>query len=100
MPQPLPPCFSLQQFSDDVRRTVVTTDVKYRDHVGMIQSCGGLSLEFEAAKSLRIARPVLGQDFDRHVPLQGNVARAIDLTHSARAKWGDDLKRIQPSARG
>jgi hypothetical protein len=45
-----------------------------------------------------VARNDLGQHFERHVSTEANVARAVDLTHAARAKRRDDFVRAQAIA--
>ena len=48
---------ALQQLGDDVRRSVVLTDVEDRNNIGMIESGSGLRLQFEATETIRIPRP-------------------------------------------
>ena len=52
----------------------------------------------EAAEALRILREGLGEDLDRHRAIESRIARAIDLTQSARAKRCDNLIRPESSS--
>jgi len=78
------------------RRSVVLADVENRNNVGMIQGGSGLGFLLKAAKTVGIARPVLGKHFDRHVAFQCGIAGAIDFAHAARAQGRDDLIGIDP----
>jgi hypothetical protein len=40
-------------------------------------------------------RKRLRQDLDRDEAIEPRVARAIDLSHSTGAEWGDDLVRTE-----
>ena len=68
---------------------------------GGMSQCGcRLRFHLEAIQAVGIPRPEFGQHLDCYVTLQRCVAGAVYLSHAARAEWCDDLKRIQPSARG
>src|SRR5271166_2950610 len=66
----------------------------------MVQSSGGLRLQFESVQSLRVPRPAFGQHLDGHVPFQRGVAGAIHFAHSPRTQRCDDFISAQPRARG
>ena len=55
-------------------------DCKY---VGMAESRGRLGLLLKTSQPVRIQRYEGGQDLNRYFALQGWIARAIDLAHSA-----------------
>ena len=66
--QAIPQGFALQQLGHDVRTSIVLADVEDRNNIRMVQSGGGLRLQFEPVQTLRVPRPVLGEHLDGHVP--------------------------------
>jgi len=61
----------------------------------MVQRGQHLGLALEAAQSIGVADHTVGQDLQRDLAIQRGVARAIDLTHSARADKGENLVRSE-----
>ena len=49
--------FALQQLGNDVRRSVVLAHVEDRNNIGMVESGGGLRLQFKATETIRVPRP-------------------------------------------
>src|ERR1043166_109014 len=62
-----------------------------RQNVRMIQGAGGLRFLFKSPETISVLRESGGQNFDRHVAIQLFIARAIDLTHPARAELRADF---------
>src|ERR1700674_5143616 len=59
--QALAQSFSLEQFGNDVRRTVVRPNVVNRNNVGMVQTRRGARLLFEAPLAVSVIGKVGGQ---------------------------------------
>ena len=73
--------------------------------IRMIEGRERLGLTFESRESFFVARECLGQDFDRYVPPELGVARAVDFSHApdsderenfVSAKLGVGLERHIP----
>ena len=71
-------------------------DAVNRCDVGVVQAGERARLAIEAALPVRNGRHAGRQHLQRHVTAEPGVARAIDLTHPARAEMGHDL--IWPDA--
>jgi hypothetical protein len=85
------------QLQDESRDTLILDDAVDRGNVRMIKRRKDVRLALETDTSIGVARDGVRQDLERHVPLQLQIAGAIDLTHPARAercqnfiwaKWG------------
>ena len=66
----------------------------------MVQRGEHLRLAIEPREPLGVVRDRRQQHLDRDVAIQLGIARAIDLTHAARAEHGDDLVRSEAAADG
>ncbi len=73
--------------------------VDLRD-VRVIQSGEGLGLALEPQQAVGIGGDRLGQHFERDVTFEPQVARAIDLAHSAFAKLREDLVGAETATDG
>ena len=87
-----------QQLADDVGNAFVGADVVHRQDVWMVEAARGLRLVLEPPQPLGVADEAGGQHFDRHVPAQPRVARAVDFAHAPRAETGDDLVGTEAGA--
>jgi hypothetical protein len=66
----------------------------------MIQGREELRFALEAGQPIGIASEDVGQDLERDVTPEPRVTGAKHLSHSAGAKWGDDLIGAQFRAAG
>jgi hypothetical protein len=89
---------AVEQFRYQIGHAVLLADVVHGKDVGMVQRCGGASFLFETAQALGIRPKFHRQDFDRDVTRQPHVARAIDLSHAARAERCNDFIRSETNA--
>jgi len=89
----------LQQFRDDVRRALVLADVKNGDDIRMVQGCRRLRLAFESTQAFRLTRTIGGQNFDRHLAFQRQIAGTIHLAHPASSEERYDFIGIQSRSR-
>ena len=71
-----------------------------RANPAVVQSRGGARLLLEAAQPVGALGEGDRQHVDRHLPVQADVAGAVDLPHAARADWRDDLLRPEAGAGG
>ena len=63
-----------------------------------IQRGKRLRLAVESSQTFRVRRERLGQHLDGDLPAKVGIERAIDLAHSALAKFGGDLVRADARA--
>ena len=66
--------------------------------VGVVQRSEDLRFTLEPAESFRISRQRGRQYFDRDLPFQARVGRAIHLPHTAGPESRDNLVRSQACA--
>jgi len=66
----------------------------------MIERCEQSCFAFEARHAIGVRREQRRQKLQRDVAPKLGVARAINLPHTASAKWRDDLIRSEFRARG
>jgi hypothetical protein len=64
----------------------------------MVEGGGGSGFPDEATTPALVGQSLRGQDLDRHLAAEAQVAGAIDLAHSSRTERGDHLVRPEPSA--
>src|SRR5258708_5730600 len=57
----------------------------------MIQRRKHLGFVLKSSHAIGIAHQRRGQDFERNVALEGRIASAVDLAHSALTEQGEDL---------
>ena len=62
----------------------------WRD-VGMVQAGEDLRLPREPGEPIRISGKRLGQDLQRHLPVQFGIGGLIDLSHAAFTNEGGDI---------
>jgi uncharacterized membrane protein YidH (DUF202 family) len=77
--------FALEQFGNDVRRTVVRPNVVNRNNVGMVQARRGARLLLETPLAVRVIAKVRGQNLYRDIAAQTRVPGAVHLAHSSGA---------------
>ena len=94
----LPQRFAFQQFTDEIRRSIVHPGIEHRQHIRMIQCRQCLRLLLESAQPIRIACEILRQHLHRHVAIEPRVARPKHFPHPARAYRGDDFIGTNPSS--
>lgn len=97
--QTVPQRFALQQFRNDVRRTLARANVEHSQNVRMIQSSGGQRLLLKPAHAVGIKRKCLRQHLDRNVAAKTGIAGAINLSHAARAQKGNNFVGTKLRAR-
>ncbi len=94
-----PQGFPLQQFHDQVGRTVCgAAHVVDLHDVRMIQGRHGEGFLLKALEGFRLPHQHGGQDLDRHLAAQARIGSHIDLTHPPRAEFPDDLVGTQIGA--
>src|SRR5262249_4002926 len=64
-------------------------------NVGMIKRSENFGFAPETAHTCRVARKFIRQNLDGNFSLEFDVARAIDLAHSALAEQGCDFIRAE-----
>ncbi len=64
----------------------------------MVQRSQNLGFTLKAGKAIRIVGECLGEDFQRHVPIQLGITSAIHLAHTALADLGGDGIRAEGGA--
>src|SRR5262245_382510 len=52
----------------------------------------------EAGEPIRIAREAVGQHLDGRIAAQVSVARSVDLSHTTRAEWTENLVSSKATA--
>ena len=67
--------------------------------VGMVQRGEHLGFALATGQAVGVGGEGVGQDLERHVPVELGVARAVDLPHSAAADLGGDGIRAEGGAR-
>ena len=82
---------SLEELGDGVRDPAVFARVVDREDVRMVESRHGPRLPLEASQGLGVVCPGLGQDLQRDLAPQPDVARPVHLSHSTFAERSDDL---------
>jgi hypothetical protein len=65
----------------------------------MIQARNRTSFPLEPFACLRLGGYVFGQDLDGDYSIEPRISGPVDLTHSARAKCGDDFVWPKPGVR-
>src|SRR5580698_11233138 len=65
------------------------------ENVGMVECGGRLRLLLKTTQSVRILRNKRRQDLDRHFALQGWIASAINLAHSACTQQAENFVAIK-----
>src|SRR5262249_43327116 len=90
---------ALQQLEHRVGSSVLGAHVVDRHDVRMLEGSDGSGLPLEAMQAVGTGRPVGGDDLDRYLTLQTRVAGAVNLAHSARPEWGDNLIRAETTSR-
>jgi hypothetical protein len=89
--------FAIDELHD--QRALIVEAVDLRD-ARVVECRERPRFALEAREPLRVGRERLWQDLQRDLTPQRRIARAIDLTHAAFAKLGEDLVGSEPSACG
>src|SRR5581483_10150614 len=76
---------AFEQLQHDVERIAGRAEVVHGDEVRMIEEAEGARLLLESRDDLRVAGGCGGQELDGDFARELRIARAIDLTHAARA---------------
>ena len=82
---------SLDQLHHQRAAPVALLQAVDRGNVGMVQRGQHLRFTPEARHAFGVSSEYLGQGFQRHIAPELGIPGAIDLTHSARVKEGNDL---------
>src|SRR5205814_4934929 len=72
------------------RMTSEFVDVVYRADIRVVQRRGSTRLRPQPAHRLLVVRQILRNEFERDVASEPQVLGAVDDTHPAAAKLGDD----------
>ena len=64
----------------------------------LVEAGENLCFPLEPSEAIRIGRKRLGQDLQRHLPVQLGVGRLIDLAHPALADEGGHLVMAESGA--
>ena len=89
---------SLHQLHRDVPDVVHRPDLVDRHDVRVVEGGGGARLLLEAGEPFRVRAGGAAEHLDRDRASQGEVPRAVDLTHAARAELPlEDLVAAEPS---
>jgi len=86
------------ELEDDTRQALGLLEPIHRGDVGMVERREEFRYALEARQPIRILRERLRQDLDRDVALQPRIARAVDLTHSARPDERDHFVDSETNA--
>jgi hypothetical protein len=81
---------AIEKFHGDESVALLLTDIVNRADVGMVQGGGGLRFALESRESLRIARDILRQKFQRDEALEARVFGLVNDTHASAAELFDD----------
>ena len=79
---------AFEVFHDQEIRPVLVADVMKGADVRVVQGRNRAGFALQALLCLEIGRKMRRQDLHRHGAIQTRVARAINLTHPARAQRG------------
>src|SRR6516162_3713617 len=82
---PLTQGLPFQKLHGNEGLALVLTDIVNRANVGMIEGRGRLRFALETFESLAVLGQCLGQELERHKPVQPGVFRLVDHTHTAAA---------------
>jgi hypothetical protein len=64
----------------------------------MVERCQDLGFATKARESFSIGGECSRKDLQRHVPIQLDIARAVDLAHAAAAEQHNDFVRSEACA--
>src|SRR5438552_3774255 len=73
-------------------------DIVNRKNVRMVQGAGSLRLLLKSPQSISVLRESCGKNFDCYIAIQFLIARAIHLTHPARAELRADFVTAESCA--
>jgi hypothetical protein len=98
--QPSGERFAFDELHHQMIETVLMPNVVKRADVRMVETrhCSGFT--FESLPQFRVCGHMIGQNFNRDDSIQASVASAIDLSHPARAKRGEDFVGPKSRSRG
>ena len=81
------------------RARLESSELIYGEDVGMVERGCGLGLLLEASQPVGIPGNIRRQDLDRDFALQGRIAGAVDLAHSACTQQAENFIAIEFRAR-
>ena len=84
-----------EELRDRVDDAVVRAEVVDAEEIRVRERGDGLRLALEAREGGGVRREALGKDLDRDVAVEFRVARAVDLSHPARAERPEDFVRAE-----
>ena len=90
---------AFQMLEHEEERALIVADVVQRADVRMVQAADRARFALESIAERRVAGKLLGQDLDRHQPIQARVDSAIHFAHATRADGRIDAIRTQERAR-
>ena len=98
--EPLAQRFALEQFDHDERRALVGPEIVDRDQIRVVQHPRRPGLLLEAPEAVRVAGKGGREHLDGNVAAEPGIARAVNLSHAARADQRADLVRPQLRSNG
>ena len=81
----------LDQLQHQSTGALAVLKAMYGSDVRMVQAGENLGFTLEPCEPIRISRKRLGQDLQRHLPVQLGVSGLIDLPHPAFTDEGGDV---------
>ena len=100
LPKPLGQRLTFQTLHYEKVNIVLMANIIQRANPRMIQGRNGPSFPLKPLLQIRIGRKMVGQDLDRHGPVEPRIAGPIHLPHAARTQSGLDFIRAKSFARG
>ena len=84
---------AVEQLGDQVRPSIDHPDVEDLDDVRVVERGGDACLAQESFDALRVVRAVVGEELQRHVPLQAHIRGAVDVAHAPASHQADNSIR-------
>ena len=79
----IPESLALEELHDEEVGAVLSTHVKERTDVGMVEAGNGPCFALEALAQVRVGREMLGKDLEGDGAVEPPVLRTVDLAHPA-----------------
>jgi hypothetical protein len=89
---------ALDELEDEPVTLVTMLDSVDSGYVRMIESREHTRLPVEPRAALGIGHEDIGQNLDRHIAAEGDVARPVDISRPAACDQGPNLVRSEPMA--
>jgi hypothetical protein len=89
--QPRTQGLAFQQIHGGIGGAAIGPEVVDGEDVGVREGGDGLGLALEPPQGFGVGGDALGEDLERHDPVELAVSGAVHLAHAARAERGEDL---------